>query len=246
LEEDELVLHYQPIVDRAGAVVMAEALVRWPHGEYGMLPPGAILQAARRGNLSERLDEYVLRTAVREAAAWSSQQSEPPAVAINVMSLPDGTRFTDRLTAAVEDAGLDWSRLVLEITETPLADLTEAGRAEMVGLAGRGVRFALDDFGTGYSSMSRLEQLPLHIIKVDRSFVVDLPTNSAHRAITAAVMAMASSMGYTCVAEGVETSAQLSALVNLGYVIYQGWLFCPAVPPHEFRTVLATSPLPMP
>jgi EAL domain-containing protein (putative c-di-GMP-specific phosphodiesterase class I) len=167
-------------------------------------------------------------------------------VAINLSTVPEDPRFSEALTRIIEHTGLDWTRLVLEITETALANLGEPARAAMVGLTGRGMRFALDDFGTGYSSLSRLEQLPVEVIKLDRSFTADLPTNPIHRGISTAVLAMASSMGHTCIAEGVETPAQFHILANLGYPAYQGFLFCPPVPAHELRTLITTSPLTMP
>lgn len=246
LDEDELVLHYQPIVDRTGTIVLAEALLRWPHPHHGMLSPQAILQAASRGNLTHRLDTYVLRAATTEAAAWTGLATHPPAVAINLSTVPEDPRFSEALTRIIDHTGLDWTRLVIEITETALASLAEPARTAMVGLTGRGMRFALDDFGTGYSSLSRLEQLPVDIIKLDRSFTADLPNNPIHRGISTAVIAMATSMNHTCIAEGVETPAQFQILANLGYPTYQGFLFCPPVPAHELRTLITTSPLAMP
>ncbi|RRO19333.1 EAL domain-containing protein [Saccharopolyspora rhizosphaerae] len=246
LEDEDLVLHYQPIVDRGGVILMAEALLRWPHPEHGMLSPATILATAHRGNLVNRLDEYVLRRAASEAAAWSELAPNPPAVAVNLSVVPDDPRYSEHVVNVINRTGLEWSRLVLEITEIRLATLAEPARRAMLGLTSRGMRFALDDFGTGYSSLVHFERPPVSIIKLSGNFISDLAENPTHRGITTAVLAMVTSMGQVCIAEGVENPAQFQILANLGFSAFQGYLFCRPVSLQELHTLLAGGPLPMP
>jgi EAL domain-containing protein (putative c-di-GMP-specific phosphodiesterase class I) len=188
----------------------------------------------------------VLRLAAGEAAAWPQLHTSPPAVAINLSTVPDDARISETLTRIIDRSGLDWTRLVLEITETRMAGLAEPAREVMQGLTERGARFALDDFGTGYSSLARLEALPVSILKLDKSFTTDLATNPVHHGITTATLGMATSMGQTCIAEGVETPNQFHILTALGYPAYQGFLLCPPVPAHELHTLISTGSLPLP
>jgi diguanylate cyclase (GGDEF)-like protein len=246
LSHDELVLHYQPIVNRTGTLLMVEALLRWPHPEHGMITPGTILSTAARGNLTTRLDQYVLRLATGEATAWTQLHPDPPAVAINLSTAPDDPHLSEALSRILDRTGLDRTRLVLEITETQLASLTEPAQNALRVLTDRGIRFALDDFGTGYSSLARLEALPVSILKLDKSFTTDLASNPVHHGISTAVLAMATSMGQTSVAEGIETPDQFHILAQLGYPAYQGFLLCPPVPAHELHSLIHTGTLPMP
>ncbi|MBA8824716.1 diguanylate cyclase (GGDEF)-like protein/PAS domain S-box-containing protein [Saccharopolyspora lacisalsi] len=239
LETDSLELHYQPILDRDGAVVMAEALVRWPHPDRGLLSPAVILPVAEQGDLLRALDRWVLRTALAEATTWPEQSGHPVSVAINLVDLlPHDPEFIDAVTAAITETGVDPSRVVLEMVETSLVELPTRPHQAMVELVERGVRFALDDFGTGYSSLARLKDLPTQILKLDRQFVTGVETDPADVAIAQAMIGMGHAMGRNCVAEGVETPGQFHALDNLGIELYQGWLFSHALPLPEFRTYL--------
>jgi diguanylate cyclase (GGDEF)-like protein/PAS domain S-box-containing protein len=242
LARDELQLHYQPVVSRNGVILSAEALVRWPHPERGMINPGVFLPVAEQGGLMRELDRWVLRTALREARDWVASNGRPVAVAVNLAD-PGDPDFVVAVAAAVADSGLPWDRLVLELVETTLIDLPTATRQAMDELAERGVRFAVDDFGTGYSSLARLKELPAQILKLDRQFVTGVGDDPADFAVARAVVDMAHAMGRFCVAEGVETAAQFQALRSLGVDAYQGWLFSRAVPGPDFRALLQRGPL---
>ncbi|HEY2203433.1 MAG TPA: EAL domain-containing protein [Pseudonocardia sp.] len=244
---DQLVLHYQPVVDVDGAVRSAEALIRWPHPERGMLFPGAFIPVAERGGLLRELDRWVLRTATKEAAAWPAHNRRPVGVAVNLAGLlPDDVDFLPLVRSALAESGLPGDRLVLELVETSLVSLPTESLATMSELADQGVRFAVDDFGTGYSSLSRIKELPAQIVKVDRTFVSGISTDPADFAVARAVVQMASAMGRYCVAEGIETPEQFHALRELGVDAYQGWLFAKAMDPRDFRVLLAGSPMPVP
>ncbi len=247
LHQDELVLHYQPVVDSSGAIVSAEALLRWPHPERGLLAPGAFLPVAEQGDLLREIDRWVLRAALREARSWPERHGHPVSVAINLAGLVPGDHgFVDVVADTVAEAGIEWQRLVLELVETALVDLPSRTRQSMADLVARGVRFAVDDFGTGYSSLARLKELPAQIIKVDRRFVAGIGEDTSDFAVAKAVVSMASAMGRECVAEGVETPVQFDMLSGVGVDAYQGWLFSRAVPPAEFRELLTLGPLHVP
>ncbi|MBV9162154.1 MAG: EAL domain-containing protein [Pseudonocardiales bacterium] len=242
LVRDELQLHYQPVVSADGAILSAEALIRWPHPERGMLSPDVFLPVAEQGGLMRELDRWVLHTALREARGWVAWDGHPVAVAVNLADPGDGD-FVATVATAVAESGLPWDRLVLELVETTLIDLPSATRRAMAELVGRGVRFAVDDFGTGYSSLARLKELPAQIVKLDRRFVCGVGVDPSDFAVTRAVVDMARAMDRVCVAEGVENAAQFQVLQGLGVDAYQGWLFSRAVPGPEFRTLLERGPL---
>ncbi|WP_051581225.1 putative bifunctional diguanylate cyclase/phosphodiesterase [Pseudonocardia acaciae] len=244
---DGLALHYQPVVGPDGTVRSAEALIRWPHPERGMLFPGEFIPVAERGGLLRELDKWVLRTAAKEAAGWPAHNRRPVSVAVNLAGLlPGDDDFLPTVRTTLAESGLNGDRLVLELVETSLVSLPKRTLAAMSELAGLGVRFAVDDFGTGYSSLSRIKELPAQIVKVDRTFVSGISSDPADFAVARAVVQMASAMGRYCVAEGVETAEQFHALRGLGVDAYQGWLFAKAMDPSAFRSVLTGPTLPTP
>ncbi len=247
INNDGLALHYQPVVAADGSVVTAEALVRWPHPERGLLAPDVFLPVADQGDLLRDLDRWVLRTALREAATWPVMNGRPVGIAVNLAGLvPGDPKFVRSIADAIAEAGIDSDRVVLELVETSLVDLPSRPRQAMAELAERGVRFAVDDFGTGYSSLARLKDLPAQIIKVDRRFVSGVGGDPSDFAVARAVVDMARAMGRSCIAEGVETATQFHVLRGVGVDAYQGWLFSRPVPAREFRTLLDLGPLHVP
>jgi diguanylate cyclase (GGDEF)-like protein/PAS domain S-box-containing protein len=239
-----LVLNYQPVVGPDGTILSAEALVRWPHPERGMISPAEFLPVAQRSGLLRDLDMWVLRTAVDEAAGWPSARGIRPAVAVNLAGLlPGDTDFLDVVTGIVDDSGLSWDRLVLELVETSLVALPPHALAAMDTLVARGVRFAVDDFGTGYSSLARLKELPAQTVKIDRAFVTGVSQDRADFAVAKAVVDMAGAMNRTTVAEGVETADQFLVLRRLGVDAFQGWFFAKPLSPADLRAKLATTDL---
>jgi diguanylate cyclase (GGDEF)-like protein/PAS domain S-box-containing protein len=247
LAKDGLTLHFQPVVGVDGTVQTAEALVRWPHPDRGLLAPDAFLPVAEQGDLMRELDRWVLRTALREASTWPVPNGKPVAVAVNLSGLvPGDPDFVEAVSNAVAESGIAWERVVLELVETALVDLPCKTMQQMDILVEKGVRFAVDDFGTGYSSLARLKDLPAQIIKIDRRFVSGVGNDPSDFAVARAVVDMARAMGRSCVAEGVETATQFHVLHGVGVDAYQGWLFSRPVPPREFRAVLALGPLHVP
>ena len=251
ITNDGLVLHYQPVVAPDGTILKAEALVRWPHPERGMLPPGEFLPVAEQGDLLRELDRWVLRTALAEATKWPMMAGGVlgggVGVAVNLAGLvPSDPEFTDIVSATVAEMGIDWDRVVLELVETSFIDLPQRTRKAMEALTERGIRFAVDDFGTGYSSLSRLKELPAQIIKIDRAFVSGVAKEASDFAVVRALVDMARAMGRTCVAEGVETESQFHVLRSFGVEAYQGWLLSKPLPAKEFRELLRLGPIHVP
>ncbi len=251
IANDGLVLHYQPVVGPDGTVLSAEALVRWPHPERGLLGPGEFLPVAEQGDMLRELDRWVLRTALCEAATWpllaGGVLGGGPGVAVNLSGLvPGDPEFVELVAAAVAGSGISWDRVVLELVETSLIDLPSRTRETMAEVADRGVRFAVDDFGTGYSSLARLKELPAQIIKIDRAFVSGVATEAADFAVVRALVDMARAMGRSCVAEGVENESQFHVLRSFGVEAYQGWLLSQPLPSAEFRELLRTGPVHIP
>jgi diguanylate cyclase (GGDEF)-like protein/PAS domain S-box-containing protein len=251
INNDGLVLHYQPVVGPDGTVLSAEALVRWPHPERGMLPPGEFLPVAEQGDLLRELDRWVLRTALAEAAKWPMMAGGVlgggVGVAVNLAGLvPGDPEFTDIVSSAIAEMAIDWDRVVLELVETSFIDLPSRTRKAMEALTERGIRFAVDDFGTGYSSLARLKELPAQIIKIDRAFVSGVASEASDYAVVRALVDMARAMGRTCVAEGVETESQFHVLRSFGVEAYQGWLLSKPLPAKEFRELLRLGPVHVP
>jgi EAL domain-containing protein (putative c-di-GMP-specific phosphodiesterase class I) len=222
LASDELVLHYQPVVALTEAEVHSvEALIRWQHPVGGLLMPDDFIPAATSTPTMAAITRWVLRTACAEAARWPDWNFS---VNITARDLALDT-FASDVIGALDAAGVDCRRLVLELTETALVqDLPRA--AETLGYLRRcGVGVALDDFGTGYSSMLYLRDLPISSVKIDRVFIDGLSHGGDDHAIVTSLLTLANRVGLTAVAEGVETEAQAQLLIAMGCPLGQGYLW---------------------
>jgi Amt family ammonium transporter len=224
-ERGELVVHYQPIYElRSRRVTALEALVRWHHPERGPLAPLAFIPFAEETGLIDEIGQHVLVAACAEARRWSLEMgATAPAVSVNVAprQLLD-PRLPDRVEALLDRCGLEADRLVLEITEGALMKDPEAAGVGLQRLSELGVRLAVDDFGTGYSSLAYLQQFPIDLLKIDRSFVNDMLTRSGSLLVQAIVQ-IAHTLGLVPVAEGVESQAQADALTEVGCDLAQGF-----------------------
>jgi diguanylate cyclase (GGDEF)-like protein len=230
IDQDQLVLHYQPKCDLTGTVRGVEALVRWQHPERGLLPPVEFVPVAERTGLIHPLTDFVLDRAVGQAAEWSAQ-GRPVQVAVNVStrSLLD-PGFADRVLAILATHRTPAQLLGMEITETTIMEDPDRALAVLTRLAGQGVRLAIDDFGTGYSSLAYLKSLPVHELKIDRSFVAGMVVNPRDQVIVDSTVALGRRLGLEVVAEGVEEEATRAALQHPGCELAQGYLFSRPVP----------------
>ncbi len=236
LEQDELVVFYQPQVElESGRLSGAEALLRWNHPEKGLIPPDRFIPLAEESGLIIPIGEWVLREACRTARAWLDQGLAIGNIAVNVAG-PQIRRSNLAAIAgsALADANLAPGYLELEVTEGFIMSEAEHAITQLDDLRKLGVRLSIDDFGTGYSSLSYLKRLPVNQLKIDRSFVRDIPEDADDMAITEAVIALANSLRLSVVAEGVETEAQRRFLIAGGCTHGQGYLFHPAVAARDF------------
>jgi diguanylate cyclase (GGDEF)-like protein len=222
LDDGQVFLAYQPIVDVCtGEIVSVEALVRWRHPTRGLLSADVFVPIAEQSDLMERLGEHVLRLACRAAAGWSNRI--PVAVNLSPRQLRGG-RFISVLKTCLAESGLLPGRLSLEVTETIFLAASEGIMSQLHAVRALGVRLILDDFGTGYSSLTYLRGFDVDGIKVDASFIRDLPGSQKVAAIVRTIGRLASDMNIYVVAEGVETEAQLGWLRLNGIPFAQGYL----------------------
>jgi predicted signal transduction protein with EAL and GGDEF domain len=243
-----LLLHFQPIVSlRSGRIQEVEALVRWDHPGRGLIPPGKFIPLAEETGLIVPLGEWVLREACRQAGAWprsAAGGAAPPGVSVNLsarqLQQPD---LVDVVARVLCETGLEPARLQLEITESVMMQEPAATIGRLHRLKGLGVRLAVDDFGTGYSSMAYLSVLPIDTIKIDRSFVLRLGQQAEDSAIIRAIVSLARSLNLRVTSEGIETVAQLAALVALGSDVGQGYyLSAPVDAPAAAALLAAPDP----
>ncbi|WP_243059268.1 bifunctional diguanylate cyclase/phosphodiesterase [Nocardioides sp. SR21] len=234
IAHDLLEVHFQPVMGLASdQVVGVEALARWEHPELGTVSPGVFVPLAETHGIAAELDRWVLDRACHETVDAIDSGLVPPTfhVAVNLSARSlDDPRLVDVVDDVVRRSGLEPGSLVLEITETALLHNRDAARATIDGLRDLGVGVALDDFGTGYSSLSFLRELPVTVVKIDRSFVRDAVERPEDLAITEAIVRLANGLGLQTVAEGVETVEQRDLLRRLGCESAQGFLWSGAVP----------------
>ena len=237
LERQEFVLHYHAVMDREGDVVGVEALVRWLHPQRGRVMPFEFIPAAEQSGLILQLGYWVLRSACDQLVLWSADpKTQGLSIAINISARQfRHAEFVTDILGTLKATGANPHRLKLELTESLLLTDVHEATAKMQTLRDVGVRFALDDFGTGYSSLSYLKNLPLDELKIDKSFVHELLTDSRSAAIALTVLALGLSLGLDVVAEGVETQEQLDYLAQHGCEFFQGYLFGQPVTEDELR-----------
>jgi diguanylate cyclase (GGDEF)-like protein/PAS domain S-box-containing protein len=241
VERDEFVLHFQPILDvKTGAILGAEALVRWRHPERGMVPPSEFIAAAEETGLIGPLGEWVLTHACTQVRAW--QTAGYPELHVSVNSSAQQFQrpgFVEAVRRILRETALPPRCLELEVTESVIIQHSQEVLDRFQSLEDMGVRVSIDDFGTGYSSLSYLKRIAVHQLKIDQSFVRDIHSDPDDAAIVSAVIAIAHSLGLEVVAEGVETPEQLAYLKSLGCDAAQGYYFSRPLPPEEFERLLA-------
>ena len=240
-------LHYQPQVRLSdGALIGAEALIRWRDPELGEVSPAQFIPVAEDTGFIVNVGEWVLAQAVRQAALWRESGREIP-IAVNVSALQfQQAQFVDSVARALAVTDLPPRLLELELTESILVRDADEALQRLHALARLGVRLSIDDFGTGYSSLAYLKRFPIGKLKIDRSFVKGLPDDDSDVGIVSAILQMARALGMQVIAEGVETEPQRQFLQAAGCAEFQGFLFSPAIDALSFERFLPPPRLPAP
>ena len=243
LQAEEFIPYLQPQLNEVGHVVGAEVLARWQHPQRGLLAPSCFIEVAEQAELIEQIDLHMLRQASEQLALWQRVPATASlSLAVNLSARllyqPD---FVATLLQFLTESGADPHRLKLELTETMLFDDMSAAIARMRELRGHGIRFSIDDFGTGYSSLAYLQKLPLDQLKIDQTFVRELPESNNSLAIIKAICALADSLQLEVIAEGVETQEQYHKLLDLDCRHFQGYLFGRPMPLEQFEHWLTST-----
>ncbi|HRK61878.1 MAG TPA: bifunctional diguanylate cyclase/phosphodiesterase [Candidatus Omnitrophota bacterium] len=227
LEKDQFRLHYQPQIDlRSGKIIGAEALIRWEHPELGMVPPLKFISIAEETGLIHSIGEWVLRTACLQRKEWERCGVSKLSMAVNLSAKQfHHINIADLLGRIVRETGINPEELELEITESTLMQYTEETKQTLTRMKAMGMRFSIDDFGTGFSSLVALKQLPVDTLKIDRSFVRDLCTDTDDQAIIQAIISMAHELQLDVVAEGIEDFQQMEFLRSRNCDKGQGYYF---------------------
>jgi len=241
-ERGELLLHYQPLLNDRGEVIAAEALIRWNHPIHGFVPPSQFIPLAEETGLIISIGEWVLRTACLQHSAWTRDGLSSIQMSVNVslrqFSKDDFVASVDRILA---ETGFDPRYLILEITEGYVHHDMEHAIEVLRQLKARGIQIAIDDFGTGYSSLSRLRNLPIHMIKLDQSFVRHLPSDQVNASIVRTVIELGHSLEVAVTAEGIETEEELAFLRDSGCDKFQGYLFSKPIEANAFASIFTTA-----
>lgn len=246
LEQQEFTLHYQPKFDLAKKMISGvEALLRWQNAQLGSVSPHQFIPIAEETGLIIPIGKWVLKTACEQNMAWQKQGLPPICIAVNlsVRQFADDHLLND-IATVLKDTGMAPSLLEIEITEGMLVHNPERAIQLLTAMKKMGIRLAIDDFGTGYSSLSRIKNFPIDTLKVDRSFILDIATNSEDQAIARAIIAMGKTLSLTIVVEGVETIEQENFLREHACDEMQGYYFSKPVTAEEFTTLLSAHPYP--
>ncbi len=244
IENDEFITYYQPVVNLASAEVAgAEALVRWCHPEFGVLPPAKFIGLAEDTGMIVDIGNFVLRTACAQTRAWQDRGFGRLRIAVNVSARHfQQANFFERVVQTLTETRLDPVCLELELTETSIMENPEAAAELLTEIRDLGARVAIDDFGTGYSSLSYLKRLPIDTVKLDRSFVKGATSHPDDAALVMAIITLAHNLGLKVIAEGVETDEQMNFLRLLRCDEAQGYLFSKPVPAGVFESTLTPGP----
>jgi diguanylate cyclase (GGDEF)-like protein len=240
IEQKELVVFYQPQIDmRTNKVIGAEALVRWQDPEHGLIPPFKFIPLAEETGLIKQIGEWVLQETCRQGKHWLDIGLPPLTLAVNIS--PIQFHYNDLfrvVTNTLHDTEFPAAYLELELTESALMDREQEAIDILNQLQAEGVRLAIDDFGTGYSSLSYLKRLPLDVLKIDKSFVDDIPNSKDDMEIAATIVGIAHTLRLKVLAEGVETKEQFAFLKEQGCDMYQGYLMSKPIPADQFEQLL--------
>ncbi|BDY13106.1 sensor domain-containing protein [Hydrogenimonas cancrithermarum] len=239
IHNGEFTLFYQPQIDlRTMRICGAEALIRWDHPQKGMMPPGSFLPHLEESSLIEKVGKWVINEVCRQILVWRNEKIDvdiPVAINISPKQIIRNEKFFHDLLKRVKRSGIDPKYLHVEITESLIMENLELAEAGISLLNRFGIKSAIDDFGTGYSSLYYLKKLPVHMLKIDRVFIKNIPESEEDCAIVNAIVSMGKSLGKATVAEGIETKQQLEFVKKSGCDIVQGFYFAKPMPAKEFE-----------
>lgn len=235
VERDELILHYQPLLDlQSGELVGAEALLRWQHPKLGLLSPDKFIHMAEQTGIIGQIGYWVLQQTCKQIAQWDGAGCHVPRVAVNLaVQQIEGGQLVRQIKQAMQEQGIHGERLELEVTESTIMREPDKATEAMIEFRQLGIKLAIDDFGTGYSSLAYLKRLPLDRLKIDRSFVMDIGEQSGSEAICRTIINLAHSLDLETVAEGVEEQHHADFLLGEGCDIAQGYLYSKPLPADE-------------
>ena len=241
LDSNEFFLVYQPYIDlRTAQIVGVEALIRWDHPTLGILDPPQFIPMAEKSDLIVSLDNWVLWQACRQLRTWQDHDLDHLRLSVNLASRDLASpNFYENVERTLRDTGIDPTLLELEITDRVVLDKGSPAKGNIDQLRELGVRFTIDDFGQGNSSLERIGSFPVSTLKIDQSFVQVLGPTDEENSLVSAIIAMASRLGLSCVAEGVETLLQSRVLLQRGCTTAQGYYFSPPLPPEGIEEMLA-------
>ena len=241
IKQDQFVLHYQPKVDgRSGRVSGLEALIRWQDPETGLVPPVKFIPILEETGMILEVGQWAVRRALQDSRRWRLNDGRPPRIAVNVSPIQLQQRnFVEAVRRCVEEAGVEGRQLDLEITEGLIMRNIEENIQKLSAIREMGLQIAIDDFGTGYSSLGYLAKLPVHALKIDRSFIVTMTSNPQSMTIVSTIISLAHSLDLKVIAEGVDAEEQAKYLRLLSCDEMQGYLFSRPVPPDKVEDLLS-------
>jgi diguanylate cyclase (GGDEF)-like protein/PAS domain S-box-containing protein len=242
IQNDEFVLHYQPIMDlKTGKVSSMEALIRWHHPELGLVPPDRFIPVSEESGYIVPIGEWVFRTACLQNKAWQTEGYQPFKISVNVSTIQlQQPNFVQIIKEILEETGLAANWVELEVTESILMEDTEMMKKRFKNLKALGVSIAIDDFGTGYTSLSYLREFEFDRVKIDRSFIGDINNDLNGKAITSTIIALAHKLNMGVIAEGIEDDTQLSFLSDERCDEGQGYLFSRPMPAEQLQLLLSS------
>lgn len=241
LLNDEFAVWYQPQVDASGALLGAEALIRWHHPKRGLIPPGTFLKIAEETGLMWDIGQWVLSSTCRQIRQWTDDRllKDQMTISVNISGKEFGApAFVKAVRTLIEKTGVDPNHLGIELTEGSLISTGSDIVKKIITLRELGIKFSIDDFGTGYSSLSYLQTLPLNTLKIDRSFVNRIKDGKRNVVLVDTIIMMARNLGLEVIAEGVETAEELTYLAEKECTLYQGYYFCRPVTVDSFTALL--------